>query len=174
VSAATIASSPLALVRHVAPDACKDALAWLGTIATTPIALAYRDCPRADWLLWLAGRLGVERIRIVLAACACAELALPIYEARYPGDARPRRCIDVTRAWCRGEATLEDVREARQDAYADAAAAAAAADADAAYAAARAAASSARDEMRRRCAAAVRREIPWPIVASALVRRMGS
>jgi hypothetical protein len=60
---------------------------------------------------------------------------LPIYEVRYRSTA-PRASIETTRAWLRGEATIEEV-------YAACVAAAAAADASAADAAAHAAAYSA-------------------------------
>ena len=66
-----------------------------------------------------------------LLACDFAERVLPIYEARFPGDDRPRRAIEVRRRYEMGQATLEELANA----YAAAADAAAnAADADAAYA----------------------------------------
>jgi hypothetical protein len=45
-----------------------------------------------------------------------------------PGEERPRVAIETAEAWCRGEATIEEVRKASRNA-ADAAAAAADADA---------------------------------------------
>ena len=81
------------------------------------------------------------RQQIVLVACDCAELVLPIYEKKYPDDKRVRNCIEVTRKWANGKATIEEVRQARRaaDAAYAAAYAAAAAAAYAAYAAADAA-----------------------------------
>jgi hypothetical protein len=38
---------------------------------------AWNACPRGDWLLCLAVKLRVEYRVVVLAACACARLALP-------------------------------------------------------------------------------------------------
>jgi hypothetical protein len=67
--------------------------------------------------------------------CDCAERVLPIYEVRC-GSTAPRASIETTRAWLRGEATIEEV-------YAAAAAAGAAAGASAGDAAAHAAAYSA-------------------------------
>ena len=124
---------------------------------------------------------------IVEAACSCARLVLQYIK---PGEqVRPLTCIETAEAWARGEATIDQVREARNTAYAyaDAAsdgtvyAAAAAASsaaydaasayayaadaavyaADAAvYAASGAAADVARREMRISCCDAIRRVIP--------------
>ena len=97
-------------------------------------------------MLWLCGTMQgkkgwPERPAIVLVACDCAELVLPIFEKKHPNDKRVRECIEVTRKWAAGEATIEEVRKARNAAYAayaadaaDAADAAADAAAPAAYA----------------------------------------
>jgi hypothetical protein len=87
-----------------------------------------------------------------LAAADFAEAVLPIYEAKYPNDDRPRKAIEAARAFANGEidtAARDAARDAAWDA-AEAAAWAAARDAardaaeaaawDAAWAAARAAA----------------------------------
>jgi len=118
--------------------ACSEAVTWVGNRG---LMTAWRDCPRGDWMLWLAARSGVEHKLLVLAACDCAETALKYVPK---GANRPAKCIQVTRDWCAGKATLDDVRKARRDAadaayaayaYAAYAAAADAAYADAAYAA---------------------------------------
>jgi len=116
--------------------ACGDAVQWVGN---RDLPTAWRECQRADWMLWLCSRMeGREgwpvRQQLVLAACACAETALCYVPA---GEGRPKMAIATARRWARGDATvsLDDVRKA---AYADDAAAAAAA--YAAYAAAYAAA----------------------------------
>ena len=159
-------ASPLSAVLSVGPDACHESRVWLATVADLALAPAYYACPDGRWLLWLAARAGVDRRRIVLAACACAELALVHVPA---GEDRPRRCIEVTRAWCRGEASLEEVRAARMEAraatadaayatvaaYAAYAAATAPADAAYAYAYADAAYAAARLENRERLQKAV-------------------
>ena len=113
--------------------ACDDAVEWAST--QPDAATAWRDCERADWMLWLAGRLAgpttpEARGALVLAACACARTAL-----RYvpEGEGRPRRAIETAEAWARGEGSIDDVRAAA--AAADAAADAADADSAAFYAA---------------------------------------
>lgn len=70
-----------------------------------------------------------------LFAADCAERVLPIWERRLPDDGRPRRAIEVARAFARGEATPEE-RAAAWDAAGAAAWAAGAAAGDAAGAAA--------------------------------------
>ena len=153
--------------------ACMDARKWIGRKSAKT---AWQKCERSDWLFWICGALGVDRKQIVLAACACARLALPFVKK---GEDRPRVCIETTERWVRGEATIEQVKAARvaaaayasaayaaaaAAAYAAAAAAAHAAAADAyaaAYAAASAAASAARQKMHQDCCAAIRRVIKF-------------
>ena len=111
--------------------ACPEAREWAEPYAT--LAEAWVACERADWLLWYAGKRGVDRRLLVRAACACARTALPHVP---PGEDRPRLAIELAEAWCNGRATIVEVRTAAYAAYAAYAAADAAdADADAAYAA---------------------------------------
>ena len=97
--------------------ACGESLEWLGD---RNLAQTWAECERGDWLLWLAAKAGIDRKRLVMAACACARLALVHVRI---GEERPRIAIETAEAWCRGEATIEQVREARKaadaaDAYA--------------------------------------------------------
>ena len=126
--------------------ACKEAVLWAKDYKT--LRSAWEACERVDWMLWLCAKMEGKkgwstRQQIVLVACDCAELVLPIYEKKYPDDKRVRNCIEVTREWANGKATIEEVRQARRAAYAAADAAYAAAAAAAAYAAADAAAAAA-------------------------------
>jgi len=153
--------------------ACSDAREWA---KGKSLAEIWAQCGRADWLLWLIGRMEgkkgwPDRKAIVLVACDCAELALPYVKA---GEDRPRIAIETARAWVRGEASIEEVRKAR-DAADAAADAAYAADADAAYAydaayaaaaaaaydaaAAAAAAYAARNRIREQCLAIIREKL---------------
>jgi len=66
-------------------------------------ARAWNECPRGDWLLGIAAKAGVDRARLVSAACACAGEAL----AYVPDDEpRPGLAIDAAASWVteRGEA----------------------------------------------------------------------
>lgn len=171
---------------------CPEAIAWL---ATQPSAeQAWATCERGDWLLWVAACLLTDdaiRMLVVLAASDCAETALVHVPA---GEDRPRACIETVRAWARGDASIDQVREARKATSAAASAAratfdfdaedaalaalsaaraASAADApaltsDAAIHAARAAAASATDEpTMRRLAGVVRARIPVDVMRAA-------
>ena len=88
-------------------------------------------------------RSGVEHKLLVLAACDCAETALKYVPK---GENRPAKCIQITRDWCNGTASLDDVRAARRDAD------------DAADAAA------ARRGMHKICADLVRKRIPVSLI----------
>jgi immunity protein 5 of polymorphic toxin system len=74
---------------------------------------------------------------LVVWACDCAERVLPFFEARFPDDDRPRRAIELGRAWV--ETGIFRMREVRTASLAAHAAARAAQDDDVARAAARAA-----------------------------------
>ena len=113
-------------------SACSDAVAWVKSTKCRSLESAWKKCERGDWMLWYAGKksgpVGDERRKkLVLAACECARLALPIWEKRYPDDKRVRNCIETAEKWARNEATLEALKVSRQNccAAADAAAAAA-------------------------------------------------
>ena len=45
-------------------------------------------------------------------AADCAEHVLHLFEQVRPGDDRPRRAIELTRAWARGELTMTQARKA--------------------------------------------------------------
>ena len=55
-------------------------------------------------------RLTREQLR--LFACDCAEHVLPFFEGYYPHDHRPRMAIQTGRQYAKGQATLEELREA--------------------------------------------------------------
>ncbi|MGY2079186.1 putative immunity protein [Modestobacter sp. SYSU DS0657] len=49
---------------------------------------------------------------LALWAASCAEHVLPLFEAARPADPRPRRAIEHTRAWVRGEVPMMRARAA--------------------------------------------------------------
>ena len=115
--------------------ASQEILDWVrGTKDAGDASDIYNSCVRGDWLLEIAVAADVDRRTIVRAACRVARTAL-----RYvpEGEERPRKAIEAAERWCRGAATLEEVRIAGAAAWAAAGAAGAAA--GAARAAARAA-----------------------------------
>ena len=114
-------------------DACAEAVEWVGE---KTMAEAWATCERADWMLWLVGKIdGSYTPRLRLAACACARTSLKYVPA---GEDRPRLAIECAERYARGEATKDELAAAGDAAW-DAGAAARAAG-DAARAAARAAA----------------------------------
>jgi glutamine synthetase adenylyltransferase len=138
-------------------------------------------------MLWLLGRLSGppdsdSRRKLVGIAAECAELVLPIYEKKYPGDTRVRDCIEECKAYAAGDPSVsfDRLRELRMnaavadaysdddaavaDAYSDDDAADAATDAAAAadYAADAAATDDARKSMQKQCADIVRKHYPQP------------
>ena len=141
------------LMQH---QACPEAMQWTVEHPTLSPSKLWRACPRGDWLLWLAEKAGVERKLIVLAACDCARTALK-YVAE--GEDRPRIAIETAEAWCRGDATIEEVQKAAGAAEAWAAGAARAA---------AMAAEAARNNARKLCAQLVRKRITWAMVEKAL------
>ena len=50
--------------------------------------------------------------RLAMWAADCAEHVLPHFERARPGDDRPRRAIDLGRAWARGEIPWAEARTA--------------------------------------------------------------
>jgi hypothetical protein len=50
--------------------------------------------------------------RLAIWAADCAEHVLELFEREAPDDDRPRRAIDLARAWARGEVRMTDSRTA--------------------------------------------------------------
>lgn len=65
-------------------------------------ASLWAGCPRGDWLLGIAERLGVDHVALVRAAIACARLASDAEE-------EGKELLDVALAWTNESASLEDV-----------------------------------------------------------------
>lgn len=101
--------------------ACDEATEWAEDYAS--IQEAWEACTRGDWLLWYAAKVGRDPKLVVQATCLCAREALQYVPA---GEHRPLRAIETAEAWCRGEATSEEIQKAARAAYAAEAAAEAA------------------------------------------------
>ena len=83
-------------------DACSEALDWVDEHPKLSPAQLWATCSRADWLLWLAGRVGVDRKTLVSAAADCAETA-----SGHKDCPEVVECIRVTRLWVIDEASLD-------------------------------------------------------------------
>jgi hypothetical protein len=115
--------------RLIKMGACPEAVEWVGSRG---LSAAWRECERADWMLWFAARVEIDRKALVLAACDCAETALRFVPE---GEDRPRVAIETARRWARGAATLQETRDAADAASAADSAADASAEIAASYAA---------------------------------------
>jgi hypothetical protein len=51
-------------------------------------------------------------------AADCAEHVVLLFTSKYPQDDRPRRAIETARAWSRGQATIDEARQAAFAAHA--------------------------------------------------------
>ena len=112
-------------------NACRDAVEWTKT-QKSPI-LAWRNCERGDWMLWLAKKLNVDDKKLTMAKAMCAKQVEHLMKDQRSKDAL-QACFD----YVNGKITREELSAAAADAYAAAYAADAAyAATDAAYAAAR-------------------------------------
>ena len=94
-------------------NACYNSIKWAGKRRINKAA--WLSCPRGDWLLWLAARIGIDKNLIVFAACDCAESVLYLVPE---GEDRPRKAIETARAFIAGKATMQEVRAARDAAIA--------------------------------------------------------
>ena len=86
--------------------ACPEAVKWAGRKTHKK---AWETCKRDDWLLWIAGKVDIDRKLLVMAACACARTALKFV---LKGEDRPRIAIETAEAWTRGEATIDQALSA--------------------------------------------------------------
>lgn len=92
--------------------ACEEALDWVASRPKKRQALAalWADCPRGDWMLWLAARVDEpDREGIEAAAWACAHLAQAYAACAY------------AYAYAFADAYADAAADAAADAYADAA-----------------------------------------------------
>ena len=88
---------------------------------------AWENCPRGDWMLWIAKRLNVDLLKLITAKALCANTVRHLMK-----DERSTNAIDVAILFGQNKATKEEL-DAANAAYD---AATAAYDAATAYAAA--------------------------------------
>jgi hypothetical protein len=55
---------------------------------------------------------------LVMWALDCAKLPLEQFEAKYPGEPRPRRCLELCEAWARGKIKMPIAKQAILDSHA--------------------------------------------------------
>ena len=52
-------------------NACGDAIVWVKTQKSIP--LAWQNCERGDWMLWLAKKLDVDDKKLTMGKAMCAK-----------------------------------------------------------------------------------------------------
>jgi len=80
----------------------RDVIDGLGRFADW--SALHRGCPRGDWLLGIAERLGAPHVALVRAAIGCARIA--------DGDEEAAAVLDVAERWAGGRATVAEVQAA--------------------------------------------------------------
>ena len=99
-------------------NACKESIVFRKNYPD--FKTAWENCPRGDWMLWIAKKLNVDLLKLTTAKALCANTVRNLMR-----DERSTKAIDVAILFGQGKASREEL---------DAAAAAADdADADAAY-----------------------------------------
>jgi len=102
--------------------ACYEARQWVGN---KTIEQAWAECERADWMIWLLGKMAGHpgwptRQQVAMMAADCGETSLGFVP---DGEHRPKQAILATRKWALGEdispAHLREAAYAAGDAYAD-------------------------------------------------------
>jgi hypothetical protein len=70
----------------------------------------WAETERGDWMLWVAGRAGVDYRLVVAAAADCARFVLELVD----DDTRPvgTAGVDAVEAWCGGRVSSADCRAA--------------------------------------------------------------
>jgi hypothetical protein len=78
-------------------SACTDGYEWAESNCDS-LSDAWQKCERGDWLLWLLEKAGyADKSKLITILCNCAERVLPVFEAKYPDDQRPRQAIEAAR-----------------------------------------------------------------------------
>jgi len=96
--------------------ACAEGIAWAAQHGGDLRALV-TDCSNIDHLRWWLSCQPGSATPLRLFACDCAARVLPIYEAKYPDDMRPREAIETARLYARGEVDSGQLAAARDAAW---------------------------------------------------------
>ncbi len=74
----------------------------------------WEDCPRGDWLVWLAGILELDHALVALAAADCAEFSLSLLPMENHEE-RLGPLLQLVHRWAEGNADAEDCELAAKD-----------------------------------------------------------
>jgi hypothetical protein len=93
---------------------CKDGLAF-ARLHKFNWADVWNNCERGDWLIWWLRQTAIiDKPTSVRISIECAAHVLPKFEARNPGDPRPRAAIEFARKWL-ADPTLQAAAYAAAD-----------------------------------------------------------
>lgn len=89
--------------------------AFQAALPATPLEILRMEQFSAPDRLWVLLRPEIiPEADLHEFACKFAEAALPVWEAKFPGDRRPHEAIAAKRAWLRGEITDDELAAARE------------------------------------------------------------
>lgn len=81
---------------------------WIEKNKIATLEDAWKVCDRADWLLWMASKLGVDKRKLTMCGALCAHTVVQHME-----DPRSRNAVRVAFLFGRGKATVEELEKAR-------------------------------------------------------------
>ena len=90
---------------------CLDGLTYRQTMPD--FKTAWEQCPRGDWMLWIAKKLDVDLLKLTTAKALCANTVRHLMK-----DARSTKAIDVALLFGIGQASKDQLNAAAYDAYA--------------------------------------------------------
>ena len=74
---------------------------------------SWNNCPRGDWMLWIAKKVGVDLRALTLAKARCAKTVLHLMK-----DDRSKKAIEIAESFGLGNVTKHELDIAAADAYA--------------------------------------------------------
>lgn len=73
---------------------------------------AWENCPRGDWMLWIAQKLDVDKLKLITAKALCANTIRHLMK-----DERSIKAVDVAILFGQGKATIKELKDAADNAY---------------------------------------------------------
>jgi hypothetical protein len=92
--------------RFAGLGACHEAHEWLGK--RTNMKKAWRECPEPDWLVWIAGRVGIDNNLLIAAVCDALEVVSDNHRLL-------PQSIELVRLWLDGKAPIKHIKHASWD-----------------------------------------------------------
>ena len=90
-------------------NACKESIVFRKNYPD--FKTAWENCPRGDWMLWIAKKLNVDLLKLTTAKALCANTVRNLMR-----DERSTKAIDVAILFGQGKASREELDAAAADA----------------------------------------------------------